>query len=228
LNANISPLKRPTIGSDDVSLERGNLCQCGWCENERSRKNEHDKKCSAKQSDKVTSPWKDAQSFPAICSLLYLGLPAEGLEPTRSCDHWILSPARLPIPPRRRFEILNLQARPQSSTTRSVSAYQLFSTPVRLDSYVPAPANCRCLRGMRACMALASARGVDESFFTAKRAFAVSVSKPRQSRTFRASLRPVHISLVLLCGEQKRQNPPHEATGGRRQADFVVTITKPI
>ena len=29
-------------------------------------------------------------------------LPAEGFEPTRSCDHWILSPARLPIPPRRR------------------------------------------------------------------------------------------------------------------------------
>jgi hypothetical protein len=25
------------------------------------------------------------------------GLPAEGLEPTRSCDHWILSPARLPF-----------------------------------------------------------------------------------------------------------------------------------
>src|SRR5206468_575041 len=30
------------------------------------------------------------------------GLPAEGLEPTRPCGHWILSPARLPIPPRRR------------------------------------------------------------------------------------------------------------------------------
>src|SRR5436309_15104852 len=30
-------------------------------------------------------------------------LPAEGLEPTRPCGHWILSPARLPIPPRRRF-----------------------------------------------------------------------------------------------------------------------------
>src|SRR5205807_2548617 len=30
--------------------------------------------------------------------------PAEGIEPTRSCDHWILSPARLPIPPRRRRE----------------------------------------------------------------------------------------------------------------------------
>src|SRR2546430_2191718 len=24
-------------------------------------------------------------------------MPAEGLEPTRSCDHWILSPARLPF-----------------------------------------------------------------------------------------------------------------------------------
>src|SRR5437762_10115036 len=30
-------------------------------------------------------------------------LPAEGLEPTRPCGHWILSPARLPIPPRRLF-----------------------------------------------------------------------------------------------------------------------------
>src|SRR5216683_1686442 len=31
-----------------------------------------------------------------------IDLPAEGLEPTRPCGHWILSPARLPIPPRRR------------------------------------------------------------------------------------------------------------------------------
>src|SRR6476660_153348 len=31
-------------------------------------------------------------------------MPAEGIEPTRSCDHWILSPARLPVPPRRREE----------------------------------------------------------------------------------------------------------------------------
>jgi hypothetical protein len=35
-------------------------------------------------------------------------LPAEGLEPTRSCDHWILSPARLPIPPRRHFTLKSL------------------------------------------------------------------------------------------------------------------------
>src|SRR5216117_2567434 len=42
-------------------------------------------------------------------------LPAEGLEPTRSCDHWILSPARLPVPPRRREEI-KLQKRSGSSS----------------------------------------------------------------------------------------------------------------
>lgn len=29
-------------------------------------------------------------------------LPAVGVEPTHSCEYWILSPARLPIPPRRR------------------------------------------------------------------------------------------------------------------------------
>src|SRR5881392_3446885 len=37
-----------------------------------------------------------------LCSFELRNLPAEGLEPTRSCDHWILSPARLPVPPRRR------------------------------------------------------------------------------------------------------------------------------
>ena len=28
-------------------------------------------------------------------------IPAAGVEPARPCGHWILSPARLPIPPRR-------------------------------------------------------------------------------------------------------------------------------
>lgn len=28
-------------------------------------------------------------------------MPKVGLEPTRPCGHWILSPARLPIPPLR-------------------------------------------------------------------------------------------------------------------------------
>ena len=31
-------------------------------------------------------------------------VPTEGVEPTRPCGHWILSPARLPIPPRRHWE----------------------------------------------------------------------------------------------------------------------------
>src|SRR5437773_4037451 len=48
-------------------------------------------------------------------------LPAEGLEPTRSCDHWILSPARLPIPPRRRQASSSYEAGviPQALQTRS-------------------------------------------------------------------------------------------------------------
>jgi hypothetical protein len=36
--------------------------------------------------------------------VVFKSLPAEGLEPTRPYGHWILSPARLPIPPRRQRE----------------------------------------------------------------------------------------------------------------------------
>src|SRR5437870_8985218 len=50
-----------------------------------------------------------------------LGLPAEGIEPTRSCDHWILSPARLPVPPRRREEIRLQKRNGSSSVSRSAS-----------------------------------------------------------------------------------------------------------
>jgi hypothetical protein len=49
-------------------------------------------------------------------------LPAEGLEPTRSCDHWILSPARLPIPPRRRWESETTNPRAKLKRFRSVAA----------------------------------------------------------------------------------------------------------
>src|SRR2546421_6641553 len=50
--------------------------------------------------------WQKTRLRPQLrrCSSLQFRLPAEGLEPTRSCDHWILSPARLPVPPRRRQE----------------------------------------------------------------------------------------------------------------------------
>ena len=30
---------------------------------------------------------------------LFSRVPEEGLEPSRDCSHWILNPARLPIPP---------------------------------------------------------------------------------------------------------------------------------
>ena len=33
--------------------------------------------------------------------LLVISVPEVGLEPTRPCGHWILNPARLPIPPLR-------------------------------------------------------------------------------------------------------------------------------
>src|SRR5205807_10363975 len=48
-------------------------------------------------------------------------LPAEGLEPTRPCGHWILSPARLPIPPRRLLESLKLRIRTRSSSVSDFS-----------------------------------------------------------------------------------------------------------
>src|SRR5438309_11745133 len=51
-------------------------------------------------------------------------LPAEGLEPTRPCGHWILSPARLPIPPRRLFERTEryrLRAQAQVARTKADS-----------------------------------------------------------------------------------------------------------
>src|SRR5205814_4535103 len=71
-------------------------------------------------------------------------LPAEGLEPTRSCDHWILSPARLPIPPRRR-ENVKLRNQRRSSSGSDVlnrDAYQEIR-PFRL--YVIAEIRTRLL-----------------------------------------------------------------------------------
>ena len=42
--------------------------------------------------------------LPFFCGCLrceVFALPTEGIEPTLTCVNWILSPARLPIPPRR-------------------------------------------------------------------------------------------------------------------------------
>src|SRR4029077_18884008 len=56
-------------------------------------------------------------------------MPAEGIEPTRSCDHWILSPARLPVPPRRR-EGIKLQKRSRSSSISRRVRTQRASLPL--------------------------------------------------------------------------------------------------
>ena len=41
------------------------------------------------------------QKKPHKLSSARLTVPKVGIEPTRDCSHWILSPARLPIPPLR-------------------------------------------------------------------------------------------------------------------------------
>ena len=51
-----------------------------------------------------------------------IDLPAEGLEPTRPCGHWILSPARLPIPPRRLQRDLILRSAQRSSNSNRASS----------------------------------------------------------------------------------------------------------
>lgn len=59
-------------------------------------------------------------------------LPAEGLEPTRSCDHWILSPARLPVPPRRRRQPLpfhRMVANANHECTRTFERGRAASSP---------------------------------------------------------------------------------------------------
>src|SRR5437868_8054348 len=55
-------------------------------------------------SENRTEPATAARNRQLLKSQRGSELPAEGIEPTRSCDHWILSPARLPVPPRRRKE----------------------------------------------------------------------------------------------------------------------------
>src|SRR5438552_18298527 len=58
-------------------------------------------------------------------------LPAEGLERTRSCDHWILSPARLPVPPRRRQEgeRENTSSHRPCKPSRKIDIFQIVGRP---------------------------------------------------------------------------------------------------
>jgi hypothetical protein len=59
-----------------------------------------------------------------------------------------------------------------TATTRPVSAYHLFSIPVRPDRPVkctPGPGQLKMSDGVTACIPLASAGGVEGSFFTDQR-----------------------------------------------------------
>src|SRR5271166_5897714 len=72
-------------------------------------------------------------------------LPTEGIEPTHCCQYWILSPARLPIPPRRLFARRQLLIRlhPNASANDAISQLlrrripvsDLFHSPTSVLSY---------------------------------------------------------------------------------------------
>ena len=47
-------------------------------------------------------------SYENLLVLKYKVVRARGFEPPRDCSHWILSPARLPIPPRPQMLLLPL------------------------------------------------------------------------------------------------------------------------
>lgn len=46
--------------------------------------------------------------------MIFPRMPEEGIEPTLSCENWILSPARLPVPPLRRLSKHELYAKNQA------------------------------------------------------------------------------------------------------------------
>src|SRR5271165_1449561 len=72
-------------------------------------------------------------------------LPTEGIEPTHCCQYWILSPARLPIPPRRLFARRQLLIRlhPNASANDAISQLlrrripvsDLFNSPTSVLGY---------------------------------------------------------------------------------------------
>src|SRR5690242_542171 len=70
-------------------------------------------------------------------------VPTEGVEPTRYRYHWILSPARLPIPPRRHEAREYRNRNPRSKT--DYSAAMAFGGPKISDAITA----CRAVLGLR-------------------------------------------------------------------------------
>ena len=63
-------------------------------------------------------------------------VPGTGLEPARLLRHWILSPARLPIPPSRRvFIVIQASGRQASGVGLHASGFHDRSIPVKLCRY---------------------------------------------------------------------------------------------
>ena len=48
-------------------------------------------------------------------------MPKDGLEPSRGCPHWILNPARLPIPPLRHYFSISYKIERCNNTSSDVS-----------------------------------------------------------------------------------------------------------
>ena len=53
--------------------------------------------------EKIGNSTKTEKKKTRSKNLVFFTIPAAGVEPARPCGHWILSPARLPIPPRRQI-----------------------------------------------------------------------------------------------------------------------------
>src|SRR6266516_1916031 len=102
-----SKVNRKNCVSSNVEYARSNA-QCSRKDCRRRGSNPHDRARLVK--------WTNAFKHRTLNAQLKR-FPADGLEPTRSCDHWILSPARLPVPPRRRRE---------SESTKSSSQLKRF------------------------------------------------------------------------------------------------------
>ena len=54
-----------------------------------------------KEPEKIGNSTYNREKKTRSENLVFIIIPAAGVEPARPCGHWILSPARLPIPPRR-------------------------------------------------------------------------------------------------------------------------------
>ena len=67
--------------------------------------------------------------FFCVCGLIasHICMPATGIEPVRYCYHRILSPARLPVPPRRLPQALRLDGTYRARTCDPLLVRQVLS-----------------------------------------------------------------------------------------------------